>query len=160
MVLYRGPRTEMKHLTTTTVYTATTANAFVINNPVQGPAQNERIGNKIKVHFIEAVIACTASTPIRLDLVLPNDSNVAFTATYDGALDRRSVNPLLTRFLHNGTTTAAAGTLISHRLPFGIVTKHLDGTNATPNKNAIIVCLSTPVAQTITGYFRTWYTDA
>lgn len=159
MVLYRAPRTEIKHVTNTITYVGATSQAIYINNPVQGPGVNERIGNKIKVLYIEAVIACTASTPIRLDLVLPNDATSAFTPVFDGPLDRRIMSVMKTQFLTNGTSVAASGAVIGHKLPYGLNVRYTDGTAGSINKGTILAGLSTPSAQTITGYFRVWYTD-
>lgn len=159
MVMYRSPKSEMKHLTTNITYSAATVAGFVVNNPVQGPGVNERIGNKIKCWYIEGIIACTASTPIRLDIIMPNDPTALFTVTFDQVLDRRILSVLGTKFLTNGTGFAASGAELRHKLPLGVVTKFGDGTAASLNKNAIYCVLSTPAAQTITGQFRCWYTD-
>lgn len=159
LVLYRTPKTETKFITTAINHVGSTGTSTVVNNPAQGSGFDQRIGNQIKCWFLEGVVACTASTPIRLDVIIPNDPGAGFLASFDGALDRRQMTVLATKFLTNGTSFAASGAVVRHKFPLGVVTKFSDATAGSINRNTIYCVLTTPSAQTITGYFRVWYKD-
>lgn len=160
MVLYRnvGTKPEMKTLVTTTTYVADTTDVRSICTMAAGSASGQRVGNRIKVWCVEGLVACSASTPIRLD-IMTYDTSGSITYTYDGALDRRKLFPVFSKFLINGTTQAAAGYQFFHRLPYGIVVRYPDDSSTGGCHNDIVACLATPGAETITGYFRIWYTD-
>jgi len=160
MVVYRGVKPEMKYFDTIIVHTAALSSSRRINNISTGTNFNERVGNRIKMHHIEGVIVGSGSQPVRLELLMANDASITSGPNFADAVDRNAQSHLKTVFLHNGTQPNLNGYWLQHKLPYGVVSRYGDSSASSCNSNAIILSLSCPVASTITGYVRIWYTDA
>lgn len=165
MVVYRSPRTEMKYFDTTLPYAGVNFAVAAINligagaalsNPLSG-----RVGNKVKIHRVQAIIAETSSSgPVRVDLLLPKIPTAIPSFSYSGLVDPAEVATLYSKYLHNGTNFAATGAHINHKLPLGIVS-HFDGQlGTTIQRNSLWIAVATPANETITINCRVWFTDA
>jgi len=159
MVLYRGLKPEMKFFDTPIVHTTSVGTSWRINNIATGAVHDQRVASKIKMHHIEGVIVGSSSQPIRIEIYNAFDASNTGIVGYANALDRRTASHLRTVFLHNGTQPNLNGYWLQHKLP-GIVARYADTSSSSCVSNAITVSISLPVAATVTGYLRIWYTDA
>jgi len=160
MVIYRGPKPEMKYFTVFPLYVSAVSVSTIINRIDQGTAVFNRIGSKVKIWHIEYVlVGDTSGASFRCDLLLNNTTPQLVTHTYDEPVDRNSQSVLRTTFFHGGTNNNARGAHIQHKLPLGIITKFRAASGSTLNSNEIVARITSPATTTITGYFRIWYTD-
>jgi len=158
----RGPKSEMKYHTQTITYSAATAANFKINSIAASASSNGRIGSKVKIHYIEAVLAQAAgnNSVVRCDLLIPNDASTLPAHAFDDPVQRVDNSLLKTQFMSGGTVNHHQGCIWGHKLPYGVVSRFGDSGSGNCNSNAIVARITTPVNATITGYFRVWYTDA
>jgi len=159
MVVYRGLKPEMKYIDTPIVHTTSIGTSWRINNIASGAASDQRVGTKIKMHHIEGVIVGSASQPVRIEIYNAFDASVTGVVPFGAAIDRKTASHLRTIFMHNGCNPNLNGYWLQHKLP-GTVARYADTSSSSCNSNAITVSLSLPVAATVTGYLRLWYTDA
>lgn len=159
-VIYRMSKPEMKHLAFPITHVSTlnsNTNCFEV---AQGSTNLARVGNKIKIWNVQAVLAFDQA--IRVDLLLPVDQGATAPGyNYNLPEDRDEFTLLGTYILNpqNGGNTQMGR--ISHRLPMGLVTRYTGSTGASCNKNGIIARITSPVnTATVNGYFQIWYTDA
>lgn len=158
--LYRVIKPEMKYFDTPIDdHITQLTSARRINNIATGTGHNQRIGSKIKIWHIEGVVVSSNSQPVRIEIFLPNDATVVGNVPYAADLDRKSNAHLKTQFLHNGSHQNLQGYWLQHKLPYGVVSRYSDTSSSSLCAGSIVVSLAVPVATTITGYFRVWYTD-
>lgn len=159
LILYRGPKTEMKYFDTNIPYTGLTATSVCIN--LVDTATIRRIGNKIKIHRITGIVTETSSAnTVRVMLLLPKVAATAPTVNFGQPNDPAEMLTLYDKFHNNGTNAGATGSHINVKLPLGIVA-HYDGTLGTSiQRNAIYMAVATVANENIVINARIWYTDA
>jgi len=158
VVVFSGVKPEMKNFIRDVSHSAVTSSSYFLNNIAQGTSVDGRIGAKIKIYRIEYVLAQISGDPIRVDLLINNTAGGTPSHAYDEDISRNLHTVLDTRFLHSGASLNSRGAMVSKKLPYPIVAKYT-GATATCNYNQIVAHLTTPVATTVTGYFRIYYTD-
>jgi len=160
MTVIVRPKGEMKFFDTPINHLATdTVTTYRLNNIPQGTDFNERIGLKIKLHYVEGIIIGSSSQPIRLELYSANDASITPSCGYSQQIDRRLLNQHKTVFLHNGTENNLQGYHLKHNLPYGINCRYNTDVASSLNAGSLVCSLAVPIATAITGYFRVWYTD-
>lgn len=165
MVVYRGPRTEMKFVDTVISHggggVPATSSAGPICYVGNSTGRAGRIGNRIKVHRIQAMIAIdSASESVKLELVLPKDPTVAPAVTYVGLTDQDVNTTIFHKLLHTGTEPNPLGYSLNYKLPMGLICQYGGSTGSTINRGNLHICLATKSASTIVGTVRVWFTDA
>jgi len=160
MVLYRAIKPEMKFKTLNVTHAATTGSNLAIPQIAQGTGQGERIGNRVKLYYIEMVLRDTsAGNAFRMDLLGINDSTSAPAHTFSGFPDRNLFSELKSEFHHVGTGKSSLGSFTKYRFPLGHICKFTDGTSSTCNSGELVMRLTCLAGLTIVGEVRIWYTD-
>lgn len=162
MVLYRGPRTEMKYVDVAiTAHAASTASATPICYVGNSTGRSGRVGNYIKVHRVQGMIAIDGSSEsIKVELSIPSDPTVAPGISYLGMTDLDANKLLFSQLLHTGTEPNPLGFNLNYKLPMGLICHYAGATGNTINRGNLHLCLATKTASTIVGTVRVWFTDA
>lgn len=158
MILYRGIKPEMKYKETDIVHASATYSFTTFNLLDVGAGVSNRIGNKVKIWRAEVVGATSNSTPCRLDIVLLSDATTLTAYTYTTFVDPAEGTNFRTTYLHNGAHINNNGFHINHKFPMGIVSKY-SGTATLPIDNRLMAIITQPIAGTVNGTLRIWYTD-
>ena len=160
VMLYRSIKPEMKNLVTTLAYGPAINLTLGLNVVSQGAATFERIGSKIKIWRIDYMIEnVNNSNAVRVTLQIPNIVGAASTQNFASSVDRESFTLLKDTIYHSGTAQSPRGILQSHQLPVGVVSKYAGVAGTTINHNQIQARITTSGTETLSGYFRIWYTD-
>lgn len=160
MVIYRGMKSEMKHLVTNITYAGATVLTLGINTVAQGTSSAERVGSKIKIWRIDYIIENqSSSNSVRVTLQIPNIVGAASALQYSGAVARDDVTLLKDTYYHSGTSQSPRGIMQTHKLPLGVVSKYAGAAGTTINSNQIQARITTSGAETLVGHFRIWFTD-
>ena len=161
MIIYRGLKSEMKFRVTPIVHASTTLSATTFNLITQGALAQQRIGNKVKIWRLQVIGATSNSTPCRLDITIPKDAQQTAppVTTYQTFLHPPTDTTLRTVYLQNGANPNNNGFYVQHKLPMGVVSQ-FDGAGASDiTTNKIRAVFTQPIAGTIEGELRIWYTD-
>lgn len=151
-----GTKPEMKYHVLNVTHVTSNATTQSINEIPGGPGVLQRVGAKVKIWNIEWVLAC--QVPTRVDLILANQASDTPTNTYPSAIDRTEFNQIEMMQLHPPTTSTAAfsGNV---KLPLGLIAKYNLTAGSSINKGKLYARITSQTNQTVTGYFRIWYTD-
>lgn len=166
MVLYRGPRTEMKYVDVAIAHGTgqpgpVTASALPICRIGNSTGRNGRVGHKVKIHRVQAMVVLdTASESVKLELVLPKVSTATPSISYVGLTDQDANTTMYHKVLHTGTEPNPLGFSLNYRLPMGLICNYAGATGDTLNRGNLHLCLATKSTSTIIGTVRVWYTDA
>jgi hypothetical protein len=156
-VIYRGLKPEMKTAVTAITHAATTDTYTFINSLAEGAGQNDRIGARVKIHYIEVQARC--ALPFRAELLLGNNLTTP-SHTADQAVDRDIFNVLDRVYMNPNSNSGNAEFMkMDHKLPYGLIAKYSAATGADIQKGKLWLVLSSIAASTINGYVRIWYTD-
>lgn len=152
----RSPKPECKEGIVSISYTGATLANFHLTAVPTGADQAQRLGAKIKSLRIDCAMQ-SANGPIKVDLYIPKAVGTLFTGVYSDPMDPDSFILLKSFFVNSGQNEFnREGMFYSHKLPYGVVTSY-DTTNV--RRNPIYARITTPSADTVTGYFRLWYVD-
>ena len=154
--LYRAVKPEMKFRDLGFSYTALTNTNLLLTDVPTGTGFDDRVGNRIKVHYIEYFLR--SQSTVRCDILCGNDATAVPVHTIDGPVNRNSFNVIKSE-VYNPNSTGNWMQYDSAKLPFGMIVKYSASTGATGNSNNIRVRLQTPTSTDINGYFRIYFTD-
>lgn len=161
-MVYRSSKTEMKYTEFDASASGVSSKVTPICRIANGSTRNTRVGHKIKIHRIQAVVAIATgdSTPIKLELILPKVAK-AVPITQYLAFPSNDVNTVLyTKYLMAGTDKNPTGYMLNYKLPMGLICQYDGSTSSDIVRGDLNIATSTQGNATYGVIVRVWYTDA
>lgn len=159
-VLYTGGRPESKFKNAAIVHSATTQSTTNCARMQAGTANQNRVGRKIRIKSVEALVSAPSGTSVRAILYVPKDqSDELIPGSVTEAIDNSLFWVLEDRLLQPQGGNVATNGWMKHSFPYSIVTEY-GGPNADDiNRNGPRLCLVTSASVTVSGHTKIWYTD-
>lgn len=155
-VVLRGPKPEMKHMSSVITGTGTAVD-IAVNNIAQGTKHNERIGGQTKAHYINGVLRCSA--PVRMDVYVPFDVSDIAAHGQDQVFDLQKGFLLKTIWFNPSTTAGNSGLIFDIKLPYGLKQQYAGAAATDIKKGKIMARFTSNASVTVNGHFQVFYTD-